>query len=142
MQSLHFENQFDFPQFECCVLIPAPCLKKLKDLTPASCLEFFRGKLREREAACDMEAAGLKLEPFQQLNGLWSTLGIQGSGEMQKQLLRELLDGFFFHEQQYIPHGVLYCMKPTRTNLSLPPYPLRFILCCYPFLYLVCALQK
>ena len=85
-----------------------------------------------------MEAAGFKLEPFQHLNGLWSSLGRQGSGEMQKQLL----DGFFFHEQQYIQHGMLYCMTPTRTNLCLPPYPLRFILCYYPFLYLASAVQK
>ena len=89
-----------------------------------------------------MEAAGFKLEPFQQLNGLWSTLGLQGSRAIQKHLLRELLDGFFFHEQQYIPHGVLYCtwIIPALTYLSHLIYPLRFILCYYPFLYLVCAL--
>ena len=66
-----------------------------------------------------MEAAGFKLEPVRQLNGLWSTLGLLGSGEMQKQLLRELLDGFFFHEQQYtcIPYGVLYTICATASWL-------------------------
>ena len=84
-------------------------------LGPAFQLEFGGpncaklGEIGRVRSACDMEAAGFKLEPFQQLNGLWSTLGLQGSREIQKHLLRELLDGFFFHEQQYIPHGVLYC---------------------------------
>ena len=69
--------------------------KKIEGLNTGFVFSILRGNLREPRS-CDMEAAGLKLEPFQQLNGLWSTLGIQGSGEMQKQLLRELLDGFFF----------------------------------------------